>query len=482
MALQTLFDTARDDRRASLLAGGVILISLCGFALLFQSQHEELLRLLNLAYLGLTVTIGFWLYLSNPALYLGFAWWVWFLSPFVRRLIDYQIGTFTPPNQAFVLLAPFVVSGIALFDLPRFGRELRHPFFAPIALCFIAVAYGFLVGLPTVGGFPATVALLSWLCPLLLSFHVMAHWRQYPRYRRVVRATFIGGTLVMGVYGLIQFFVLPPWDALWMERSGMHSIGRAEPMEVRVFSTLSAPGPFATILWAGLLLVFDARSTLGTLSAVPGYIAFLLSLVRSAWGGWMVGMSALVWRFPGRLRTRLVAIMVVLGILIVPIAITGEIAETTGARLESFSSLQDDHSLTERQTMYQQVTGEVLFNPIGMGIGSALYDSGFVTILWQLGWFGGALYLGGLLWLLYNAVFLARPAPNDQFALIVMAVAIGYFTMLLFGREMIEETGAVLWSFLALVLAAHRHHQHQQATEAALSPDASSPQHAYTAH
>lgn len=458
MALQTLFDTAKDQNRATLLGIGVIILNLLVLIALLSAPTPHAARLANLYYLAASTGIGFWLYISNPPLYLGFVWWVWFLSPFIRRLADYQLGAFTPPKEALILLAPFAVTSICLLTVFRHGRTLLRLDVVPFLLCMLGVFYGFLVGLPLVGPFDATISLLEWLTPLLLGFHVLVLWTRFPQHRRIVRTTFILGAFVLGTYALIQFFFLPAWDRLWMIGSEMTSIGHPEPFEVRVFSMLNAPGPFSVILIPGLLLLFESRSMFAKLTAVPGYVGFLLSLVRSSWGAWMLGMLYLVWRLTGRMRARLLALTVVMALAVVPVAMMGEISEVASTRVETLGDIGDDGSLAARQGMYRTATINALVNPLGEGLGSERFDSGYVTILWQLGWVGGSLYLGGLLWLLWSAVLSPSAKPPDQFTAILAATALAYAGLLAFGTEHIGVAGCVLWSFLGLILASRRYH------------------------
>lgn len=474
MSIGTLFDTAADRTRATILGLGLIVLSLLVLMVLLSAPTPHAAKLANVYYLATSTAIGFWLYISNPPLYLGFVWWVWFLTPFIRRLADYQLGAFTPPTEALILLAPFTVTAISGLTLLRYGGTLLRLYAAPFLLCIVGVVYGFLVGLPKVGGFAATVGLLEWLTPLLLGFHVLALWRLFPQHRQVVRTTFVTGAFVLGVYALIQFFVLPGWDRLWMIGSRMNSIGQPEPFEVRVFSTLNAPGPLATTLIPGLLLLFESRTVFSKLTAVPGYIGFLLSLVRSAWGGWMLGMVYLVWRLKGRLRTRLLALTVIMAIAVVPVAMMSEISDATGDRVETLGAIGSDGSLAARQHMYSTATIDALMNPLGQGLGSAGFDSGYVTILWQLGWIGGSLYLGGLFWLVWREVVAPGAAPPDQFTAVLAATVLGYMGLLAFGTEHIEVAGCVLWSFLGLILASRRHHARTQAAPTPAATDAPS--------
>lgn len=455
--IRTLADIARDPKRSPLLAGGVILIAFGMYGMLFLSAHPSALRLLSLSYMGVSTVVAAWLYISSPALYLGFIWWLWFLSPFVRRIIDYHLGFFTPPSGAFSLLAPYAATLVILLDLPRFGRVLTRRMGIPLLICFAAVLYGYLVGMTKVDPFRATTAMLDWVCPLLMAFFVMVRWKQYPRLRSIFRTTFMWGVAVLGTYGIYQFFIAPPWDTLWMEGSRMISLGKPEPFEIRVFSTLNSPGPFAMVLMAGLVLLFDGKGLIGRLAPIPGYLAFLVALVRGAWGGWVLALSFSLLRLQNASRGRVITILVLVACVTVPLVLSGEIGNQAGERMESFSNLNEDGSLQDRQRMYSTVGVELLFNPIGQGLGARTFDSGFVTIMYQLGWLGGLFYLGGLVTMMIRVV---RDTPSsDRFATLTAGIALAFFALLLMGTQVGAVNGCVFWSCIAFAVAAQRHNE-----------------------
>ncbi len=60
-------------------------------------------RAANFAYVGLAVLVGGVLIQRSPVMYSSFSLWLWFLTPFVRRVLDYRHG-WNPTNV--VLLAP----------------------------------------------------------------------------------------------------------------------------------------------------------------------------------------------------------------------------------------------------------------------------------------------------------------------------------------------------------------------------------------
>ena len=469
--IRTLADISRNPRRAPLLAGGIILVAFGCYGLLFLSDHPSALRLLSLAYMGVSVSVAAWLYISNPALYFGFVWWLWFVSPFVRRIIDYHLGVFTPPAAAFSLLAPYAATLVILLDVPRFGRMLTHRMGVPLLICFLGVTYGYLVGLTNVDAFRATTVLLDWICPLLMALFVLVRWREYPRLRSVFRTTFIWGVIVLGSYGLYQFFVAPPWDTLWMEGSRMISLGKPEPFEIRVFSMLNSPGPFAMVLMSGLILLFDSKGLMGKLAAIPGYAAFLVSLVRGAWGGWVVALAYSLARLQNASRGRVVIMLVIVAAITVPLVLSGEVGEVTGERMESFSQLEEDGSMQARQYMYGIMLNELLTSPMGEGLGARTFDSDFVTILYQLGWLGGLFYLVGLAMMLYAVI---RHTPNtDRFAVLVSGIAVAYFALMLMGPQVSEVKGVVFWCCMAFAVASRCYHEAEAEASESAQPDSS---------
>src|SRR4051812_25967911 len=56
------------------------------------------------------LVVGVLLYWRSPTLYLGFTWWLWFLTPEVRRVVDYQ-SAWQPETP--VMLAPILVTALA---------------------------------------------------------------------------------------------------------------------------------------------------------------------------------------------------------------------------------------------------------------------------------------------------------------------------------------------------------------------------------
>ena len=107
---------------------------------LFAAGQGALLRIAIPA--GATIT-ALALYLRRPIGFIHFTLWTWFLTPFVRRLVDWRFGF---EDQNLVLLAPFLVTAIAGITLIRERRNVTGSQTAPFYLCMAGVSYGFLVG------------------------------------------------------------------------------------------------------------------------------------------------------------------------------------------------------------------------------------------------------------------------------------------------------------------------------------------------
>ena len=92
-------------------------------AALWFSGHSQLLRV---AIPAAAFFVGVVLYFSAPIRYVEYSLWLWFLTPLVRRLVDWRFG-YTEPNM--VLLAPLLVSSVAGLTsvLPRSRANSRLP-------------------------------------------------------------------------------------------------------------------------------------------------------------------------------------------------------------------------------------------------------------------------------------------------------------------------------------------------------------------
>jgi hypothetical protein len=409
--------------------------------------------------------VGLFLFQRSPILYVGFAWWLTFLTPLVRRLIDLNSGWVEPSP---LLLAPFLVmlvSGMTFVKgLPGAVRQLGLPF----VLAAIGVGYGLLVGVVKNSPTAVVVPFLNWFAPLLFGFYFYANWRSYPQYRQMLQRVFLWGVLVMGAYGIWQYLTAPEWDRFWIVSTGLLTFGTPEPLGIRVFSTMNSPGPFATVMMAGLLLLFTSQHPLKFAAAGVGYLAFLLSLVRSAWLSWVVAVLAFLPSLKPRLQMRLLVTVLVMAILVLPLVNMEPFAGVINARVNSFFNVEGDVSYNERLDGYAQVIMDALMEIPGNGLGFVLEsgplgsnDSGILTLLFTLGWFGSIPYLGGVLLLLFG-LFKEQRLTADPFFTASRAICVGVFAQIGLGNPTLAQSGMVFWTFAGMAIAAQQYYAAQR--------------------
>ncbi|MEJ8797796.1 glucose-6-phosphate isomerase [Trinickia caryophylli] len=457
---------------------------LIGATLLLCAAHQG--ALLTLAFPLMSALVGVWLYFKSPARYVGFVWWMWFLSPEVRRLADYFKGAYTPTS--LVQIAPLAVTMVAGLGLLRRYRLLGTWRGLPILLVLLGIGYAYIVGIVSSGPLAATYDLANWLYPVLIALHIVAYSRDYPEYRQVIISTFIWGMLVMGVYGVVQFFFMPAWDALWMIGSQMNSEGDPVRLGVRVFSTMNSSGPFAFAMMGALVIVPAATERFRWLAAAAGFASFGLCLVRSTWGGWVVALVIQLAKSSNRVRMRTILGLAVLAGLCMPLLAIGPVADRLQARLESISNLHDDHSYAERNKFYATFAETAFTNVAGTGLGATgtstkltqpgnqlgkygNFDSGVMNIPFVLGWPGTLLYLSGIVWLLARAVRASFALKDDKFSSACLALALSVFVMLVFTNSLISTGGLLLYmSIASLIAGAHWRQLQRRSARARLAP------------
>lgn len=422
------------------------------------------------------LAVGIFLFLKGPAPYIAYGWLLWQVAPGIRRIVDYQLGGWDPQNP--MSLTPFLVSSLGLVGVLRRLPELRHYRLAPWLVAIVCIGYGYFSGILQLGVMPATHALVSWLVPLGFGLYCAVEWRRYPELRSAFRFAFLLGTGILGCYGIFQFIDPPMWDRHWMISSGMYSVGRAFPYEVRVFSLVNAPLPFATILVAGLMIALSTRGVGRILLLVAGTMALLLSLVRSVWLAGLLGVLVYVASVPLRTTRKVIAPLLVTAaaILAAPLLAPPEISQPTMRivqdRFLTLSSIQSDVSFRDRTSFLSRISNVVLESPAGRGLGSTGvsstldesgegirdFDNGVFAALYSLGWMGGA----GILLSVLTAIaltFKRREPGDDLLAKAARGVAVTSIALSLGGNVLEGVSGAVLWGFLGVLTASHRYHE-----------------------
>ncbi|MFH7030257.1 MAG: O-antigen ligase domain-containing protein [Heteroscytonema crispum UTEX LB 1556] len=417
----------------------------------------------------LCFAVGVFLYARYPTLYIGFTWWLWFLIALIRRVIDYRSGW---DLQGIILVTPYLVTLITFVTFVRYLPKSIPMGGLPFILAIFSVIYGFLVGLISFAPIVVFRTLLDWLTPVLFGFHMFVNWRDYPSYRQTIKTVFLWAVLITGAYGIIQFLVAPEWDRFWLIQTKLTSMGKPEPLGIRVWSTMHSPGPFATVMLAGLMLLFSNQHPMNFPASAAGYLSFLLSMARSAWGGWVVAVASLLSNLKPKLQMRLMVTIVVMALCVVPLVTIEPFSGIIGERFASLTNIEKDQSFVDRSKSYDRNLTIALSSVLGNGIGGTwvidkdgkllpiVLDSGILDMFFALGWFGAIPYLGGMILLLYN-LFQGSEGRNDSFASASRSISLGIFSQLIFSSLMLGLAGIVLWGFIGMGMAAKKYHQHQ---------------------
>ena len=440
------------------VVGGFTLFSLLG-------AFVGLGKVLNYAVPAGALLVGLFLYFRYPVLYVEFVWWVWFIAPLVRRFVDYRSG-FTDPSP--ILLAPYLATLPTAITVLRVLPGLKRQGGLPFILAIVGVSYSSLIGIINAPLPSVTLALLAWLSPLIFGCHLFSQWKDYPLYRKSLQRTFFWCVLLVGSYGIYQYIVAPEWDRFWLtqviDELGIVTFGTPEPQGMRVWGTMNGPLIFAASMSAGLLLLLSKTEPLANLATVVGFLAFLLSQVRTSWLGWLIGLAIMITSLKQSLQIRLIIIIGVLAACIISLAMIEPFSEVISTRTSTLTNVQEDNSAIERRRTYERVLTSSLTNFLGDGISKADGgDSGVLDILMKLGWLGGTFYVSGMI------LLLAKPLQGvtldkDVFAKTSNAIAFGLFAQLPLGSVMVELPGVILWGFLGMKLAAWKYHFYQQTT------------------
>jgi hypothetical protein len=437
----------------------VLICAFSIFTILFTFVGPS--KILNYAFPGLSFLVAIILYSRNPILYNGFSWWIWFLAALVRRLVDLRSG-FTEPSP--LLLAPYLVNMASCMTM---GKSLTRKIQGddmPFLLVFYGVLYGAIVGVITKSFTTVFIGTLNWLAPILFGFNIYKNWRFYPEYKQNTQRVFAWGILLMGVYGVFQYFQLSEWDLLWLKETGLESaagsIDESTGGGMRIWSTMQSTEPFSAVMAGGLLLLISRDSPLSIASSVVGYIAFLLTLARSAWLGWLAGLIKMMLTLSPKQKARLLSLLICLSVFVVPLSLSEQFSEKITGRLNSLSNVKDDPSAQIRQGAFDQQINQALTNPVGNGIENNSMDSALLSTLFYLGWVGTIPYTIGLYMACYR-LFKIPGAKSNTFVSACQGIAISSLVRFPVNGSNSGVSGVMLWTFIALGLASEKYNRHQ---------------------
>ncbi len=419
-------------------------------------------RVLTIAYPAGCLVVALLAYARDPATYVGFVWWTWLLTPFVRRLFDLHYG-FHPTNT--ILLGPLIASLISLATISRRARMLRSSAYVPFLVAAAALTYAFLIGVIRQSFAAATYDLVTWVAPLAFGLHLALEWRQFPRVRATITSCVLWGVLFTSLYGIYQFIAPPLWDRVWVVAAEMASVGNPAPFVIRVFSTLNAPGPFSVFLIFGLLIGLASPQRWRALPLALGLVAFILCKGRSAWGAFVLGAIVMQLRQPLRSLPKQWVAFVAMILLAAPIITTPKVMSVLTRRAATLRDVKSDNSFQTRVTFTRSVLSSMSANPSGAGLGALggaskiggvrggfALDSGPLEIYAVMGWLGGTLFMLSLAAILLP-ILRSRRVRFEPITSAAVSVVVALLFASLFGNIFNSVSGFFFWSAVGLATA-----------------------------
>jgi hypothetical protein len=464
-------DSPQVRKRAETVRRRRLMIPPVGFTaltILLLVLHQS--RLVEFIFPAGALVVAALLFRRSPAHYLSFVVWLFFLTPEVRRFADFINGAFS--DRSLIMLAPVMAAAICGVNLLTHFRVLMQRRAIPLTLIVLAALYGYFIGMVGAGVAAASYVLISWLFPVLIGFHVLITWRHYPEYHRVLLKTFVFGGFVIAAYGVFQYVNPPPWDAFWLQHSGMISEGSAAPYSMRVSSTMNSSGPFAIAMMVCLLMTLAARNKMAMLAGGLAVPALIGTMSRSVLGGLAIGLLYLFILLDGRSRLRLAGAIAVIVLLCSPALMVDEITEKASARVATVTQLNQDDSYQTRTEIYKHFLAEMTTNIAGQGLGmtglgsklssdnsssSVDFDSGLMEVPYVLGWPGTLLYAAGVVMLVLRAFVTSFSRKADRFAVAGTAAAFGILAMMVFVNTLVGGAGMLFFIGVMLPVAGRRY-------------------------
>lgn len=294
-------------------------------------------------------------------------------------------------------------------------------------------------------------------------------------YRRISE-TMIVLAFISGVYGIIQYTVLPPWDSAWMTSVSMDSNGAALPFEVRVFSTLNSPGTFAAFLTVATIMFLPRLTLRSGLLLVPIFIGLGLTMVRAGWVTLL--FCIVVFALLTTRRTQLlkgVATFIGIGVLTIalsPLFFTAGIGTNLQNRLSSLSSIGSDASAADRAGQMADAFRFGIGDPEGAGLGfvgvgtrldsaqatASNLDSGYLSRFVEMGVPGTIAFLASLGFALSAAGGVWKTAVRNgdtqmqDRAALAITMQVALLALNLFGDASMGFPAILAWTTLGLVL------------------------------
>ncbi|WP_307558521.1 O-antigen ligase family protein [Paenibacillus sp. V4I7] len=443
---------------------------------------------MQIAFLSILLFPAFVMALLDSRRLIPYILLVWVICPEIRRIQDWMEGTYH--SVSLLSIAPLLTSAVVIIPILSKLHQMDSRINKLLLYMAIVLLYGSLIGL-TKNGSGALYDLANYFIPLLLIPYAALSKFDSKALDRLLIA-FSNTAILIAVYGIIQYVLVPPWDAFWMNHVEMTSIGKPLPLEIRVFSTLNSPGPAGTYLASALApMILDKRwrGPLGWIGVILVTVGLLITLVRSAWVMLFIDIVIYTAVSAGRQKWKLIAqLTAVIGAMYVIIPkLPG--AQGLVERLNTMTAIQDDHSYNERLDFFHTVFPILFAKPQGLGLGSigvgtklsnggalgeyGIFDNGFVAMFLTFGILGGLLFFW-VLWLVTRFLLSQKKHTGglNLYSKIALSALLGSIICLVFENGYTGLKGFLLWMVVGVGIMAH----HTIVQERRQIPDAATSQ------
>lgn len=450
---------SKSSPASALFTGYGLIGLLAGLTAMLVLVHAG--RLLNFAFPVLATLVAASLFTTRRSIYAAFVWWVWLFTPLIRRLVDFQTGYH---NISPVMTTPLLVTGFTLIAIARRPNFLLRRSMLPFLVLLLVFTYALILGMLTNGALGAIFDYVNWVLPVAFAVFLMMYPNEFAETQAALLFAIISGLVIISLYGIYQYYDIPPWDSYWITASQFTTAGQGYAEQVRLFGPLNSPGPYAVVLMASLVFVIIAKGPLRIAAGTFGLPAFGLALVRSAWGGFALAALYVVWRVGGKTRLRILMASFIVGVIAIPMLTVGPVADALSKRFATLDNIQQDSSFQAREGLYESSTLTAFSNPTGIGFGgiglasklttgqSTVLDSGVLQIPMEFGWAAGAAFLWAVGALLLRALNSTR-RTNNRIAIAGCGLFIAMLTQNIFASTFSGVIGMATWVGFALAVA-----------------------------
>ncbi|VTR27440.1 Lipid A core - O-antigen ligase and related enzymes [Actinobacillus pleuropneumoniae] len=436
--------------RLIVLACVIILGVMVGIVGSIGSLH---IRLLECTLLILSMMLALHVYFKRPHALIPYSLFMWVMSPEMRRLLDWSFQSYT--NTSMISMIPYCVSLTMLIPIIKNIKQLDRRIGLLLKIMGVALIYGFGIGFLRYG-LSSVFDLLNYVVPfMVLAYANVSRFDQDVRDKWMKSLGYLA--VIVAVYGIYQYLALPPWDKFWMISSEMKSIGLPEPQKFRVFSLLNSPGPAGVFLALALAIMTIQKKwrAFGVVGIMLVAFALLLTLVRVGWIAYAVMVFAYFIRsqLKSKVQLLMLGVVIILAYQFLLPVLPGSSQVTS--RIDTFGSLEEDHSFNERLLFSTHIFSAVLANPVGMGLGSSglgakltqnsdtlvAFDNGYLNVFYT---FGLPLGLAILILLGYLLVHLYKASKREKVYTPISLASICAILFLLFASNVLRGLSGFL--------------------------------------